>query len=1117
LIGTAAGTTFSVTGLSEATAYDMTVRAKDAANNLSVASSVLKVTTTDSTAPTVPSGLNAVNITKSSFTVLWSDATDNIAVTGYEVYRDSTLLGTTVSPSFTLNSAETATNYSIRIRAVDAAGNKSAFSNPVTLTTLDGLAPTVPTGLKATNVTNVGFTVSWTASTDNTGVTGYEVNRNGVKIADANTSSYVFSGLIPSTKYTITVAAYDGLGNKSANSQALEVTTYAVADNLAPSAPTAVSTSSLTTSGFTLSWTASSDNNSVAGYKVYRNGTEIGETVANSFTVTGLISGTTYSMTVRAFDAAGNLSASSSALPVTTSLTNVGDNQAPTVPTNVTATSISATSFTLNWNASVDNIAVVGYEVYRNGTLAGTPAASTLVLNTGLTANTPYIITVIAYDANGNKSNASSPVTVTTTNSAVADTQVPTAPTNVAVSNITSSGAKITWTASTDNVGVTGYEIFRDATQIALSSLNEVTLTGLSPNTSNLITVRAVDAGGNKSLYSTAVTVQTLPLILIPDLSPPSQPVGLNITNLATDSLTLSWTPSTDNIAVVSYEVFQDGVSVGTSVTSTLSVKNLSSGKVYVFTVKATDSSGNQSPLSAPQIVTTPSGIIPADQVAPTAPREISLASKTGNGLTITWVSSTDNTGVVEYDIYRNGIKIGTAATNRFTDANISTQANYEYYVRAKDGFGNISDASVPFTVTSDTLSGLSNSNPLIIKIEKQTIGVTQPLTRVHIDAAKLEEHLRKNLPTLLEIKGSHEAVRFELPANALKRGASFNPEKVITLRTDLATIDLPVNSLRVDALAMAVNTATSDLKINVTIQQPLATVIGRFSDTLRLNQALSNSELIDIRVTTETPDGVNRIVDGFGDRYVNRMIPLSQKINPNQSTVVAYDDKTQRIQYVPAIFVTRNGLQQALVRTTQNKLLAVIETERTFRDMRGHWAQKEVEQLASKLVVKGATSTQFQPNVTVSRADFATLLVRALGMKENASLVKFRDVNSKDWFAGAVGTAVSSGIMSGFKDGSFKPNTKMTRAEMAVVLERAMDFTGKSIELTPKQKTAWINKFKDRNKIHVASQSAVATVLEAGIMTGKTKTTFAPTMNVTRAELTVILKRLLQHTEFMN
>jgi chitodextrinase len=1117
LIGTAVGTTFSVTGLAEATLYDMTVRAKDAANNLSVASALLKVTTTDSTPPAVPSGLNAVNITKTSFTVLWSDATDNIAVTGYEVYRDSTLLGTAVSPSFTLNNAETATNYSIRIRAVDAAGNKSAFSNPVTLTTLDGQAPTVPTGLKSANVTNVGFTVSWTASTDNTGVTGYEVNRNGVKIADSSTTSYVFSGLIPSTKYTITVTAYDGLGNKSANSQSLDVTTYAVADNTPPSIPTAITSSAATTSGFTLNWAASTDNNAVAGYKVYRSGTEIGETVTNSFSVTGLIAGTTYNMTVRAFDAAGNLSAASGVLPITTSLTNVGDNQAPTTPSNVTASGITANSFTLNWNASLDNVAVVGYEVYRNGTLAGTPAANALNLNSGLIANTTYVMTVIAYDANGNKSSASAPISVTTTNSVVADSQLPTAPTNVTVSNITSNGAKITWTASTDNIGVTGYEIFRDTAQIALSSINEVTLSGLLPNSSNLITVRAVDAASNKSLSSSAVIVQTLPLIVIPDLSAPSQPTGLTISNLTTDGLTLSWTPSTDNIAVVSYEVFQDGVSVGTTVTSTLNVKNLTAGKVYVLTVKASDGSGNQSPISAPQIVTTPSGIIPADQFAPSAPREISLASKTGNGLTITWVSSTDNTGVVEYDIYRNGVKVGSVATNRYTDANISNQANYEYYVRAKDGFGNVSEASVPFSVTADTLTGLSNSNPLIIKIEKQTIGVTIPLTRVQIDGTKLEEHLRKNLPTLLEIKGNHEAVRFELPASALKRGASFNPDKVITLRTDLATIDLPVNALRVDALAMAVNTATSDLKINVTIQQPSAMVIGRFSDTLRLNQALSNSELIDIRVTTETPDGVNRVVDGFGDRYVNRMIPLSQKIDANRSTVVVYDDKTQRIQYVPAMFIVRNGQQQALVRTTQNKLLAVIETERTFRDMRGHWAQKEVEQLASKLVVKGATSTQFQPNVTVSRADFATLLVRALGMKEDASLAKFRDVRSKDWFAGAVGTAVTSGLMPGYKDGTFKPNAKMTRAELAVVLERAMDFTGKSIELTPKQKTAWINKFKDKTKITVASQSAVATVLEARIMTGKTKTTFAPTTNVTRAELTVILKRLLQHTEFMN
>lgn len=139
------------------------------------------------------------------------------------------------------------------------------------------------------------------------------------------------------------------------------------------------------------------------------------------------------------------------------------DTVAPTAPTSLASSAVTSTSFTLSWTASTDNVAVTGYEIYTGATLKGTSATTTFNV-TGLTASTAYAMTVVAYDAAGNKSSASTVLNVTTSSAGGADTQAPTAPTNLVSSTITTSGFRVSWTASTDNVGVTGYNVYRNGT-----------------------------------------------------------------------------------------------------------------------------------------------------------------------------------------------------------------------------------------------------------------------------------------------------------------------------------------------------------------------------------------------------------------------------------------------------------------------------------------------------------------------------------------------------------------------------------------------------------------------------------------------------------------------------
>ncbi|MBC7891903.1 MAG: fibronectin type III domain-containing protein [Sphingobacteriaceae bacterium] len=180
------------------------------------------------------------------------------------------------------------------------------------------------------------------------------------------------------------------------------------ADTQAPTAPTNLAASNLTSTGCTLTWTASTDNVGITGYELFRNATAIGTVTATSFAATGLNAGTTYTFTVKAKDAAGNTSAASNAVSV-----SPPDTQAPSVPTGLAASAITQTSFTLTWAASSDNVGVTGYELFRNGTAAGTTTTATTVNVTGLTAATTYSFTLKSRDAAGNISAASAALSVT--------------------------------------------------------------------------------------------------------------------------------------------------------------------------------------------------------------------------------------------------------------------------------------------------------------------------------------------------------------------------------------------------------------------------------------------------------------------------------------------------------------------------------------------------------------------------------------------------------------------------------------------------------------------------------------------------------------------------------
>lgn len=226
-------------------------------------------------------------------------------------------------------------DYRFEVKAKDEVENISDIISQTFST--DTTAPSVPTGLNASAVSSSQINLSWIGSTDNVGVTGYKIYRNGTYLTSIASTSYNDTGLSPSTTYNYTVAAYDATGNTSAQSSQASDTTQA--DTTAPSVPTGLNASAVSASQINLTWSASTDNVGVSGYKVYRNGSQVGTSPTTSYNDTGLSASTTYNYTVAAYDATGNTSAQSSQASATTQ--PVETVSPPNPPTGTTSGSIS--------------------------------------------------------------------------------------------------------------------------------------------------------------------------------------------------------------------------------------------------------------------------------------------------------------------------------------------------------------------------------------------------------------------------------------------------------------------------------------------------------------------------------------------------------------------------------------------------------------------------------------------------------------------------------------------------------------------------------------------------------------------------------------------------------
>jgi len=513
----------------------------------------------DTQPPTAPSGLTAATASSSQINLTWSPASDNLAVTTYLIERCAgsgctgfAQIGTSSTTSFADLGLSDSATYTYRVRAQDGTGNVGGYSGSTAATTLaSGTGIAYVQGASQTPQTPQSSVVAAYPSAQTAG------NLNVVVIAWSDSTGQVQS-VTDSAGNTYTAAigptVYPGTASQviyfaknivASSSNSVTVTFSAslpyadvrIAEyqGLDTTSPLDVSVGNADSAGYSSSGsitTTHANDLLVAGNYVAHSATAAGSgytermidgdsslledqivTSGGTYFATGVVSqGGWYVMQMVAFRAATG--------------SGGGDTQPPSTPAGLSATAASSGEIDLTWSASTDNVGVTGYVLERcQGTSCSTFAqiatpATTSYSDTGLNASTSYTYRVRATDAAGNLGGYSA--TSSTTTSAAGggggggDTQPPSAPTALSGTVVSGSEIDLTWSASTDNVGVTGYLIERCQgtsctafVQIATPTVTSYNDTGLTASIAYTYRLRATDAAGNLSAYSDTVSATT--------------------------------------------------------------------------------------------------------------------------------------------------------------------------------------------------------------------------------------------------------------------------------------------------------------------------------------------------------------------------------------------------------------------------------------------------------------------------------------------------------------------------------------------------------------------------------------------------------------------------------
>ncbi|WP_188998431.1 leucine-rich repeat protein [Paenibacillus nasutitermitis] len=361
--------------------------------------------------------------------------------------------------------------------------------------------------------------------------------------------------------------------------------------------------------------------------------------------------------------------------------------------------------------------------------------------------------------------------------------------------------------------------------------------------------------------------------------------------------------------------------------------------------------------------------------------------------------------------------------------------------------------------------------------------------------------------------------VELHLPGKRLAELWDINPNVEFDMQLNGSSFQLKVNVLDLEQLATRLGIAVDELNVIIKISALTGETKEDFILAADEQGMTLLSQVIEFQLFVSGGDEWVEITD-FGGTYMTKSIVLDEQFANRNYMAVLYDPDGRTFTYVPAVMARRsNGQQDSVIQMPHNSIYAIVETDRIeFADMQGHWAEPEVEHLGSKRIVRGITINDYAPNRNITRAEFTSLLVRALGIKTDRTGAGdvFKDVAITSWYSTEVEAAFRAGLVSGISLTHFAPEAQITREQIALMLMNAQALVNdesNSIEQLPNSLTS----FTDASEVSAWARDAMSDAVASKLIQGMSTDRLAPAASATRAQAAVMLHRLMVMIEFLD
>ncbi|WP_314589494.1 S-layer homology domain-containing protein [Paenibacillus terrigena] len=677
----------------------------------------------------------------------------------------------------------------------------------------------------------------------------------------------------------------------------------------------------------------------------------------------------------------------------------------------------------------------------------------------------------------------------------------------------------------------TGAGVYDQELVVVDSSVTSYDAVGLTNGTTYHFVVKAINPGGISTASNEVSATPQVPAPGAPILAPA----------VAGDTqIHLEWSRVDGSTGYKVYQSQTPGVydMEVASVTGTVysyDVTGLTNGESYNFVVKATNPGGDSA--ASNEVSAKPRTI-------PGAPTDVQAIA--GNGqATITFKAPTDDGGssVTGYEVTVSPGNVVVAGSNSpITITGLVNGTTYTFTVQAMNSAGKSAASTIsnPVTPAAPTSGGGNNdggssssqpSTPVpsdnlvdvlingkaihIGKVTKKQVN-GQTVTTVTLDQKKLEEILAaegRGAVIVIPVSNSDVAIG-EINGQLLqmleKAGVT------LTLQSEKGSYTISAKQLGMNQLAnrFGKDVVLQDIKVQIEIAVPS-------TDTLKKIQQVTSKGAFTLvatplQFTVKAFYGSKSVELSKFDSYVERTIVLPDGADPNRITTAIVIEEDGSVRHVPTKIVRKDGKVVAIIHSLTNSTYAVIWHPVEFKDVAQHWAKDAITDMGSRMVVRGDDEGRFNPDQKITRAEFAAMLVRGLGLKLEGGESAFKDVLVSEWYQEVIQTAYAYHLINGYEDGQFRPMDQITREQAMVMIAQAMKLTTLSTNLPKPSNEEILRVFEDMNQASVWAVNGIVESVQAGVVSGRSSTQLAPQATITRAEVAVMLERLLQKSELI-